>query len=49
MIVSDVLAEAAAGNFCIVISDRKAHCEELYELIQAGWEKTGIATGDLRT
>lgn len=46
MIVSDVLAEAAAGNFCIVISDRKAHCEELYELIQAGWEKTGIATGN---
>lgn len=45
MIVSDVLAEASAGNFCIVISDRKAHCEALYELIQAGWDKTGIATG----
>jgi len=46
MIVSDVLEEAAAGNFCIVIADRKAHCEILFELIQAGWEKTGIATGD---
>jgi superfamily II DNA or RNA helicase len=46
MIVSDVLEEAAAGNFCIVIADRKVHCENLFELIQAGWEKTGIATGD---
>lgn len=46
MIVGDVLAEAAEGNYCIVIADRKAHCEELYELIKTGWEKTGIATGD---
>jgi superfamily II DNA or RNA helicase len=44
-IVSDVLAEALAGNYCIVISDRKNHCEELFELIQMSWEKTGIATG----
>jgi superfamily II DNA or RNA helicase len=46
MIVGDVLAEAAAGNYCIVIADRKAHCEILFELIQAGWDKTGIATGN---
>lgn len=46
MIVSDVLAEAAAGNYCIVIADRKAHCEILYELISTGWDKTGIATGN---
>jgi superfamily II DNA or RNA helicase len=45
MIVGDVIAEAVAGNFCIVISDRKAHCEDLYNLIKLSWEKTGIATG----
>lgn len=45
LIVSDVLAEAHAGNFCIVVSDRRKHCEILYELISVGWSKTGIATG----
>jgi superfamily II DNA or RNA helicase len=47
MIVGDVLIEAAAGNYCIVLSDRKAHCEILYSLISIGWDKTGIATGNL--
>jgi superfamily II DNA or RNA helicase len=46
MIVGDVLREATAGNFCIVVSDRKAHCETLHELISMSWPKTGIATGD---
>lgn len=46
MIVGDVLLEAAAGNCCIVLSDRKAHCNILYDLISIGWDKTGIATGD---
>ena len=45
MIVSDVLSEAVQGRYCIVISDRREHCETLHELISAGWEKTGIATG----
>jgi superfamily II DNA or RNA helicase len=45
IIVGDVLAEAVAGNYCIVISDRRNHCEKLYELISASWDKTGIATG----
>lgn len=45
IIVSDVLEEAVNNNFCIVISDRKAHCEILYNLISVGWEQTGIATG----
>lgn len=45
IIVGDVLKEAMNGNFCIVISDRRAHCENLYELIKLSWEKTGIATG----
>jgi len=45
LIVSDVLAEAHAGNFCIVVSDRRKHCEILYDLISPGWAKTGVATG----
>ena len=45
LIASDVLAEAHAGNFCIVVSDRRKHCEILYDLISPGWAKTGIATG----
>lgn len=48
IIVGDVMAEASTGNFCIVVSDRKVHCETLYSLILAGWEKTGIATGDYK-
>jgi len=46
LIAGDVLREAIAGNFCIVLTDRKAHAEILYELIATGWEKTGIATGN---
>lgn len=46
IIVGDVLREAIAGNYCLVISDRKVHCEMLYDLISIHWEKTGIATGD---
>lgn len=41
----DVLAEAIAGNFCIVVSGRKSHCELLYRQIKDGWSATGIATG----
>jgi len=46
LIAGDVIREAILGNYCIVVSDRKAHCETLHELISLGWEKTGIATGD---
>jgi superfamily II DNA or RNA helicase len=46
LIVGDVLREAAAGNYCIVVTDRKAHADILYDLISVGWEKTGIATGN---
>jgi superfamily II DNA or RNA helicase len=46
LIVGDVLREAINNNYCLVVSDRKAHCEILYELISLHWEKTGIATGD---
>ena len=46
LIVGDVLREATAGNYCIVVTDRKAHADILYELISKGWDKTGIATGN---
>jgi len=46
LIVGDVVREAILGNYCIVVSDRKAHCETLHDLISMAWEKTGIATGD---
>lgn len=46
MIVGDVLREAVAGNYCIVITDRKAHAEILHGLILKGWDKVGIATGN---
>jgi len=45
MITGDVLKEAANKKYCIVVSDRRLHCEALFELIKVGWEKTGIATG----
>ena len=45
-IVGDVLREAARDNICIVVSNRKKHCEILYDLISIGWDKTSIATGN---
>ena len=44
-IVRDVVAEAKAGKYCIVISDRREHCRVLYEMLVKRWPKTGIATG----
>jgi len=46
IIVGDIVREAMLGNFSIVVSERKIHCEILHDLISIGWEKTGIATGD---
>ena len=46
MIVGDIITEATEGNCCIVTSDRKAHCETLFNLISMAWDKTGIATGN---
>ena len=45
IIASDVLEAAIDNNFCIVVSDRREHCEILYNLISVGWGRTGIATG----
>jgi len=44
-IKNDVLREAKAGNFCIVVSERRIHCDILYEIIKQSWPRTGIATG----
>lgn len=44
-IKNDVVREARAGNFCIVASGRRAHCDILYEMIKQDWPRTGIATG----
>ncbi len=44
-IKQDVVREAKAGNFCIISSGRKAHCEVLYKMISKDWPRTGIATG----
>lgn len=45
LITDHVVEEAVGGNYCIIISDRKDHCEELYKLIKKRWDKVGIATG----
>ena len=48
IIIGDVLKEAFDNNTCIVVSDRKEHCEELYKLIAVSWDKCGIATGNYK-
>lgn len=45
IIVEDVLKEARRGKYCIVVSDRRKHCETLYKAISRHWNKSGIATG----
>ena len=45
-VAEDVVREAKAGNFCIVISTRKIYCEILHEKILRYWKKAGIANGD---
>lgn len=47
-IVADVLKEAEMGKSCLVVSDRKVHCENLYDLLKKKWKKTGIVTGDYK-
>jgi len=44
-IKNDVVREARAGNFCIVSSGRRIHCDLLHDMIKKEWPKTGIATG----
>jgi len=45
-IKNDVVKEAKAGNFCIVSSGRKIHCDILHDMIKKEWPRTGIATGN---
>ena len=46
LIVSDVVNEAAAGNICVVITERRAHGDILHSKIAARWDKVGIVTGN---
>ena len=46
IITKDVIYEARNNNYCIVLSDRKKHCEILYNNIKELWDKTVIVTGD---
>lgn len=45
IIAGDVLGEAVSGHYCIVVTDRREHAEQLYKIIITSWPKTGIATG----
>ncbi len=47
MIVRDIVAAAVLGETCLVLSDRKIHCQELYELISEKYNiPIAILTGD---
>jgi len=47
MIVEDITREAQAGNYCIIISIRKAYCEAIHAYLQRNFsDKVVIATGD---
>jgi superfamily II DNA or RNA helicase len=48
LIITDVISEAEKGHHCLVISDRKSHCEQLYKTIKMRWAKTDIVTGDYK-
>lgn len=50
MIINDVLTAVAMGETCLVLTDRKAHCQELKDMIQAKSRiKTEVLTGDVPT
>jgi len=49
MIVSDVIKEVRNGETCLVLSDRKTHCDTLLELFKdSGLNKTEMLTGDTK-
>ena len=48
LIVSDVAREASNGSgICLVLSDRKEHCQTLADLMEAQGTKAEVLTGDL--
>lgn len=48
LIVDDVVKEASnGGGICLVLSDRKAHCEELRRLLALKGISSELLTGDL--
>ena len=46
LITNDVIEAASNGETCLVLSDRKAHCQELKEIIGSLW-KVEVLTGDV--
>lgn len=48
LIAADVAAEARdAGGVCLVLTDRKVHCETLVELLEGQGVEAHLLTGDL--
>ena len=48
MIIDDIITAVAMGETCLVLSDRKAHCQELQDLLsQQSSLKSTILTGDV--
>ena len=47
IIVNDVLTESAAGNVCIVVTERVAHAEILYKMLLKAGAKVGLAVGKI--
>lgn len=48
LIANTAVREAKKGEVVLVVSNRKKHCRTLHEMIAKGWEKTGIAIGDIK-
>ncbi len=48
LIVDDVVREARSGSgVCLVLSDRKSHCETLYRMLERKGVRASLLTGDL--
>lgn len=48
LIAHDVAQEYHAnGNYCLILSDRKAHCEALASLLERQGIKCAVLTGDI--
>jgi superfamily II DNA or RNA helicase len=50
LIAGDVAREAGnGGGVCLVLTDRKAHCETMVKLLEGRGVKAEMLTGDLRS
>lgn len=46
IIINDVLKEARDDSFCIVLTDRKAHCEVLYKILKEKYDRCEYIHGN---